>query len=126
MTRYQALRDLKERKARARFSPGKKAGSISAGPLRSLSENFSLSVHPAQLLSHAEFRVDRGLFLGWAAIPGKSAQCRGECSMRIALDAMGGDYAPKNTIEGAVLALKEYPYIGASQDPSSPPAATKG
>jgi glycerol-3-phosphate acyltransferase PlsX len=28
--------------------------------------------------------------------------------MRIALDAMGGDYAPKNTIEGAVLALKEY------------------
>ena len=31
--------------------------------------------------------------------------------MRIALDAMGGDYAPKNTIEGAVLALKEFPYI---------------
>src|SRR5258708_20341116 len=31
--------------------------------------------------------------------------------MRIALGAMGGDYAPKNTIEGAVLALKEYPYI---------------
>jgi len=31
--------------------------------------------------------------------------------MRIALDAMGGDYAPKNTIEGAVPALKEYPYI---------------
>jgi glycerol-3-phosphate acyltransferase PlsX len=31
--------------------------------------------------------------------------------MRIALDAMGGDYAPKNTVEGAVLALKEYPYI---------------
>ena len=31
--------------------------------------------------------------------------------MRIALDAMGGDYAPKNTIEGAVLALQEYPYI---------------
>ncbi len=28
--------------------------------------------------------------------------------MRIALDAMGGDYAPKNAIEGAVLALKEY------------------
>ena len=24
--------------------------------------------------------------------------------MRIALDAMGGDYAPKNTVEGAVLA----------------------
>jgi glycerol-3-phosphate acyltransferase PlsX len=33
------------------------------------------------------------------------------CGMRIALDAMGGDYAPKNTIEGAVLALKEYSYI---------------
>jgi glycerol-3-phosphate acyltransferase PlsX len=31
--------------------------------------------------------------------------------MRIALDAMGGDYAPKNIVEGAVLALKEYPYI---------------
>src|SRR6516164_9098154 len=31
--------------------------------------------------------------------------------MRIALDAMGGDYAPKNTIEGAVLALKEYSRI---------------
>src|ERR1700680_518936 len=31
--------------------------------------------------------------------------------MRIALDAMGGDCAPKNAIEGAVLALKEYPYI---------------
>src|SRR5260370_31429594 len=31
--------------------------------------------------------------------------------MRIALDAMGGDYAPKNTIEGAVLALKEYPFL---------------
>jgi len=31
--------------------------------------------------------------------------------MRIALDAMGGDYAPKNIIEGAVLALKEYSYI---------------
>jgi phosphate acyltransferase len=31
--------------------------------------------------------------------------------MRIALDAMGGDYAPKNTIEGAVLALKEFPFI---------------
>jgi glycerol-3-phosphate acyltransferase PlsX len=31
--------------------------------------------------------------------------------MRIALDAMGGDYAPKNTIEGAVLALKEYNHI---------------
>ena len=31
--------------------------------------------------------------------------------MRIALDAMGGDYAPKNTVERAVLALKEYAYI---------------
>jgi glycerol-3-phosphate acyltransferase PlsX len=31
--------------------------------------------------------------------------------MRIALDAMGGDFAPKNTVEGAVLALKEYPSI---------------
>jgi phosphate acyltransferase len=29
--------------------------------------------------------------------------------MRIALDAMGGDYAPKNIIEGAVFALKELP-----------------
>src|SRR5271165_1886846 len=31
--------------------------------------------------------------------------------MRIALDAMGGDYAPKNTIEGAALALREYPFL---------------
>ena len=31
--------------------------------------------------------------------------------MRIALDAMGGDYAPKSTVEGAVLALKEYASI---------------
>jgi len=31
--------------------------------------------------------------------------------MRIALDAMGGDFAPRNTIEGAVLALKEYSYL---------------
>jgi glycerol-3-phosphate acyltransferase PlsX len=31
--------------------------------------------------------------------------------MRIALDAMGGDYAPKNIIEGAVFALKELPDI---------------
>jgi glycerol-3-phosphate acyltransferase PlsX len=31
--------------------------------------------------------------------------------MRIALDAMGGDYAPRNTVEGAVLALKEYEQI---------------
>src|SRR5450432_1729776 len=32
-------------------------------------------------------------------------------SMKIALDAMGGDFAPKNIIEGAVLALREYPEI---------------
>src|SRR5260221_12486929 len=31
--------------------------------------------------------------------------------MRIALDAMGGDYAPKNTIEGAASALKAQPEI---------------
>jgi glycerol-3-phosphate acyltransferase PlsX len=31
--------------------------------------------------------------------------------MRIALDAMGGDYAPRNTIEGAALALKDLPEI---------------
>ena len=31
--------------------------------------------------------------------------------MRIALDAMGGDYAPRNTVAGAVLALREYPKI---------------
>ena len=31
--------------------------------------------------------------------------------MRIALDAMGGDYAPKNTVAGAVMALKEYPQV---------------
>ncbi len=31
--------------------------------------------------------------------------------MKIVLDAMGGDYAPKSTVEGAVLALKEYPKI---------------
>ncbi len=31
--------------------------------------------------------------------------------MRIALDAMGGDFAPKNNVEGAVLALKEYPQV---------------
>ena len=31
--------------------------------------------------------------------------------MRIVLDAMGGDYAPKNTISGAILALKAYPKI---------------
>lgn len=28
--------------------------------------------------------------------------------MRIALDAMGGDYAPQNTVAGAVMALREY------------------
>src|SRR6202795_3731026 len=39
------------------------------------------------------------------------ANAAGNAAMRIALDAMGGDCAPKNTIEGAVLALKEYPYI---------------
>src|SRR6516164_11294688 len=38
-------------------------------------------------------------------------QMQERCGMRIALDAMGGDYAPKNIIEGAVLALKEYSYI---------------
>jgi glycerol-3-phosphate acyltransferase PlsX len=31
--------------------------------------------------------------------------------MRIALDAMGGDYAPRNTVAGAALALKEYSQI---------------
>jgi len=31
--------------------------------------------------------------------------------MKIALDAMGGDYAPKNIIAGAVMALREYPQI---------------
>ncbi len=31
--------------------------------------------------------------------------------MRIVLDAMGGDYAPANTVAGAVLALKEYSKI---------------
>ena len=31
--------------------------------------------------------------------------------MRIALDAMGGDYAPRNTVAGAVMALKEFPRI---------------
>jgi len=31
--------------------------------------------------------------------------------MRIALDAMGGDYAPRNIIEGAALALKEFPEV---------------
>lgn len=31
--------------------------------------------------------------------------------MKIALDAMGGDYAPQNIVAGAVLALAEYPHI---------------
>lgn len=31
--------------------------------------------------------------------------------MRIVLDGMGGDYAPENTVAGAVLALKEYSKI---------------
>ena len=31
--------------------------------------------------------------------------------MRIALDAMGGDFAPANTVAGAVMALREYPKI---------------
>jgi glycerol-3-phosphate acyltransferase PlsX len=31
--------------------------------------------------------------------------------MKIALDAMGGDYAPDNIVHGAVLALREFPHI---------------
>lgn len=31
--------------------------------------------------------------------------------MKIALDAMGGDYAPENIVHGAVLALRESPHI---------------
>jgi glycerol-3-phosphate acyltransferase PlsX len=31
--------------------------------------------------------------------------------MRIALDAMGGDFGPPNIVGGAVMALKEYPHI---------------
>jgi glycerol-3-phosphate acyltransferase PlsX len=31
--------------------------------------------------------------------------------MKIALDAMGGDFAPKNPVEGAVAALRDYPDI---------------
>jgi glycerol-3-phosphate acyltransferase PlsX len=31
--------------------------------------------------------------------------------MKIVLDAMGGDFAPVNTVAGAILALKEYPNI---------------
>ena len=32
--------------------------------------------------------------------------------MKIALDAMGGDFGPPNLVTGAVMALKEYPQIG--------------
>ena len=32
--------------------------------------------------------------------------------MKIALDAMGGDFGPPNIIGGAVAALKEYSHIG--------------
>ena len=31
--------------------------------------------------------------------------------MKIALDAMGGDFGPPHIVGGAVLALKEYPHI---------------
>jgi glycerol-3-phosphate acyltransferase PlsX len=31
--------------------------------------------------------------------------------MRVALDAMGGDFAPRNLVEGAVLALEAYPQL---------------
>ena len=31
--------------------------------------------------------------------------------MRVALDAMGGDFAPRNIVEGAVLALKAYAHL---------------
>src|SRR6266850_1702233 len=31
--------------------------------------------------------------------------------MKIALDAMGGDFGPANIVSGAVMALKEYPHI---------------
>ena len=31
--------------------------------------------------------------------------------MRVALDAMGGDFAPRNIVEGAVLALEAYPHL---------------
>src|SRR5664279_3189068 len=31
--------------------------------------------------------------------------------MKIALDAMGGDFGPPNIVGGAVMALKEYPHI---------------
>ncbi|MGI8436458.1 MAG: phosphate acyltransferase PlsX [Chthoniobacterales bacterium] len=32
--------------------------------------------------------------------------------MKIALDAMGGDFGPPNLVAGAVMALREYPHIG--------------
>ncbi|MEO8205922.1 MAG: phosphate acyltransferase PlsX [Chthoniobacterales bacterium] len=31
--------------------------------------------------------------------------------MRVVLDAMGGDFAPKNAVAGAVMALREYPHL---------------
>ena len=31
--------------------------------------------------------------------------------MKIALDAMGGDFGPPNLVAGAVIALREYPQI---------------
>ncbi|MGA0850232.1 MAG: phosphate acyltransferase, partial [Chthoniobacterales bacterium] len=31
--------------------------------------------------------------------------------MKVALDAMGGDYAPQATVAGAVLALREFPKL---------------
>ncbi len=33
---------------------------------------------------------------------------KGTCTMKIAVDAMGGDFAPHNIVEGAFLAAKEY------------------
>src|SRR2546423_8986921 len=31
--------------------------------------------------------------------------------MKIALDSMGGDFGPPNLVAGAVMALREYPYV---------------
>lgn len=31
--------------------------------------------------------------------------------MKIALDAMGGDFGPSYTVPGAIMALREYPHI---------------
>ena len=31
--------------------------------------------------------------------------------MKIALDAMGGDFGPPNLVAGAVMALRDYPHI---------------